>query len=263
MLRGLDKKRLNTLKSVQHTEQQLLKPFFVSKTLKNKFMKLPFDPVKNGWHFPENSIAGAMGVKRSNGLCGGMSLAAVNYFRYGMNIPAINSSDLKNAPNRTGTVQINSHTHPVLDFILYSQFAVFESLNIINQKAVLPFPNTPECHHLNSIDNEFPKIKKAIDNGCFVKLGLRSLKEDYQGYHQTLVYGYDDKNYTLYMYDSNNPNEEVIAKSNGYRLVFSNGMQYSSYYLLMTLNPAIKSDLNAYDSSKNHIYNFAVKPPMA
>ena len=226
-------------------------------------MKLPFDPVKNGWQVPVNIVADAMGVKRSNGLCGGMSLAAVNYFRYGMNIPAINSSDLKNNSNKTGFVQKNNATHPVLDFILYSQFAVFENPDIIKQKAVLPFSNTPECHHLNSIDTEFPKIKKAIDNGCFVMLGLRSLKEDYQGYHQTLVYGYDDKNYTLFMYDSNNPNEEVVVKSNGYRLVFSNGKEYCSYYLLMTLNPAIKSELNAYDSSKNHVYNFSVKPPMA
>ncbi len=58
-------------------------------------MKLSFDPVKNGWHFPVNDIADVMGVKRSNGLCGGLSLSAVNYFRYGMNIPAINWNDVK------------------------------------------------------------------------------------------------------------------------------------------------------------------------
>lgn len=212
-------------------------------------MKLPFDPMKHGWHFPANMIAGAMGVKRMDGLCGGMSLSAVNYFRYGMSIPAVNTHDLKK-------------TNPVSDFILYSQFAVFENPNIIKQKAALVFPDTEENHYRSSVDEEFPKIKKALDEDCFVMLGLRS-KENFKACHQTLVYGYDDKNHALYMYDSENPNEETVVKSNGYRLIFSNGKQYCSYFLLMILNPAIKSDLNTYDFSKNQVYNFSVKPPQA
>jgi len=225
-------------------------------------MKLSFDPVKNGWHFPANIVADAIGVKRSDGLCGGMSLSAVNYFRYGMNIPAINTSDIKKVGKDASLVQRNDNANHVLDFILYSQFAVFESPSVIKQKTIACFPNNIDSHHLDSVDNEFPKIKKALDNGCFVILGLRSLKENYRSFHQTLVYGYDDKNHTLYMYDSNYPNEEVIVKSNGYRLVFSNGCAYCSYYILMTLNPAIRSDLNAYDISKNQAYNFSVKPPV-
>ena len=230
-------------------------------------MKLSFDPVKHGWHFPANVIANAMGVKRSNGLCGGLSLSAVNYFRYGMNIPAINWNDFKKVSTSN---EKNSKLHsdsnnikPVFNFILNSQFAVFESPNILKQKETLLFPNTEENHHLTSIDDEFPKIKKALENGYFVLLGLRSMKEDYKAYHQILVYGYDDINYTLYAYDSDNPDEEVIIKSNGYRLLFSNGKEYSSYYLLMTLNPNTRDGLNTYDSSKNQVYNFSVKPPMA
>jgi hypothetical protein len=230
-------------------------------------MKLPFDPVKNGWHFPANVIADAMGVKRNHGLCGGLSLSAVNYYRYGMNIPAINYSDIKKV-NKTKEINPQfshetSNVKPVFNFILYSQFAVFESLNILKQKPTLLFPNTQENHHLTSIHDEFPKIKKAIDDGCFVILGLRSLKGDYEACHQTLVYGYDEKNYTLYMYDGDNPNEEVIVKSNGYRLLFSSGQECSSYYLLMTLNPNIRTGLDTYDSSKNQVYNFCVKPPEA
>jgi hypothetical protein len=230
-------------------------------------MKLPFDPVKHGWHFPANAIADAMGVKRNHGLCGGLSLSAVNYYRYGMNIPAINYSDIKKG-NKTKEMNAefsdeNSNVKPVFNFILYSQFAVFESLNILKQKPTLLFSNTEENHHFASIHDEFPKIKKALDNGCFVILGLRSMKEDYEVCHQTLVYGYDDNNSTLYMYDSDNPNEEVIVKSNGYRLLFSNGEECNSYYLLMTLDPNIQSGLNTYDSSKNQVYNFSVKPPEA
>ena len=190
-----------------------------------------------------------MGVKIADGLCGGLSLSAVNYFRYGMSIPLVNMYDLKK-------------TNPVSDFILYSQFAVFESPNIIKQKAALLFPNTEENHYHSSVDEEFPKIKKALDDGYFVMLGLRS-KENFKACHQTLVYGYDDKNYTLCMYDSENPNEETIVNGNGYRLIFSNGKQYLSYFLLMVLNPAAKSNLRAYDSSKNQVYNFSVRPPEA
>lgn len=218
-------------------------------------MKLSFDPVKNGWHFPAADIAEAMGVKRSNGLCGGMSLSAVNYFRYGMHIPALNVSDLKKPAKLSGS--------PVLDFILHSQFAVFESPAILQHKTDDIFLNNTERHHLDSINNEFPKIKKALDEGCFVILGLRSFNQEYKACQQTLVYGYNDKDYTLYMYDSNNPNEEVMVKSNGNRLVFSNGERYCSYYRMMVLNPAIHSDLNTYDPLKNLACNFSVKPPQA
>lgn len=222
-------------------------------------MKLSFDPVKNGWHFPAADIAEAMGVKRSNGLCGGMSLSAVNYFRYGMNIPALTVSDF----TKTGKIAEAPAKNPVLDFILYSQFAVFESPAILKHKTEDIFLNNTESHHLDSVDNEFPKIKKALDEGCFVILGLRSLNQGYKACQQTLVYGYDDRNYTLYMYDSNNPNEEVMVKSNGNRLVFSNGEKYCSYYMLMALNPSIHSDLNTYDPLKNLACNFSVKPPQA
>ena len=194
-------------------------------------------------------IAGVMGVKRTDGLCGGMSLSAVNYFRYGMNIPSINMDDLKKK-------------NTVSDFILYSQFAVFESPNILKQKATLFFPGTIENHYHSSVNEEFPKTKKALDDGCFVLLGLRST-ETFKACHQTLVYGYDDRDDTLYMYDSENPNEEIIVKSNGYRLIFSHGQQYCSYFVLMVLNPDVKSDLNAYDISKNQVYNFSVRPPEA
>jgi len=66
-------------------------------TIKIKLMKLAFDPVKHGWHFSTNIIADAMGVKRNNGLSGGMSLAAVNYFRYGLDIPPIGYYEFKKA----------------------------------------------------------------------------------------------------------------------------------------------------------------------
>jgi len=229
-------------------------------------MKLSFDPIKNGWHFPTDAIADAMGVKRSNGLCGGLSLSAVNYYRYGMNIPAINQNDFQKAgKNREKNLEIPAGTtdiKPVFNFILNSQFAVFESPNILKQKTGFFSPNTEENHHLTSIADEFPKIKKALNNGHFVMIGLRSIKKDYKAGHQILVYGYDDTNHTLYAYDSDTPDEEIIIKSNGYRLLFSNGKAYNSYYLLMTLNPNIRSGLNSYDSSKNQVNNFSVKPPI-
>jgi hypothetical protein len=230
-------------------------------------MKLSFDPAKNGWHFPANIIAEAMGVKRSNGLCGGMSLAAVNYLRYNINIPAINSNDFKQACKMPGKnvclPEDGNIINTVLNFIVYSQFAVFESPNMLKQKTPILFPDTKENHHFTSINDEFPKIKNALDSGYFVVLGLRSIKKDHEAPHQTLVYGYDENNYTLYMYDGNNPDEEITVKSNGYRLIFSNGKEYSSYYLLMALDPNVRSGLDTYESSKNHLYNFSVKPPAA
>lgn len=182
-----------------------------------------------------------------------MLLAAINYYRYNMLIPEVDFSNSK----------INNvYNTAILNYILHSQFAVFESGNILKQKA-LSYTSSAEVHCLSSVKEEFPFIKKALDNGSFVLLGLRPLQNFNKALHQVLAYGYDDANHTLYVYDSDNPNEEVIIKDNGHRLLFSNGKQYLSYYLLMSLIPGFCSGQKIYDSTKNLLNNYSIKPPQA
>ncbi len=150
--------------------------------------------------------------------------------------------------------------HPVFDFIFHSQLATFESKNIYKQIVVKGFTNE---EHYNWSINEFPQIKNIIDNGCFVIIGLR----DSGLGHQTLVYGYDDTDCTLYMYDSNHPDEEVRVIGDGQRLQFSgagnplNYNQYYSYYLQMELDPNIRSAFTTYDIFRDSQNNFSVRPP--
>jgi hypothetical protein len=231
-------------------------------------MKLPFIPSQHGWHFPNNISTDFAGIFRTYGLCGGMSLSTFNYYRHGLPIPSLRWEDIpafaKVATNQGEMISVPTDrpgfAHPVFDFILHSQIATFESPNIPKQ-IVFPGFDTDENHYKWSINDEFPQIKKAIDEGCFVILGLRSpVAGDLLG-HQTLVYGYDDENYTLYMYDSNHPDREITVIGNGQRLQFSGNNQYRSYYLQIMLNPAIRSNYTTYDVFRNAQENFSVRPP--
>jgi len=87
-------------------------------------MKFTFDPVVHDWHLLTNGIAEAMGVKRNDGLCGGMSLAAVNYCRYGLHILSAGRNEFEKAnraDKNTGLSARGDNLKPVFNFIFNSQ----------------------------------------------------------------------------------------------------------------------------------------------
>ena len=234
--------------------------------------RLPFNPARNGWHFPNSISTDVVGLFRTEGLCGGMCLSAFNYYRYGLPIPALRREDLRgfafvNPGDRTLiSVPTNDpgRPHPVFDFILHSQLATFQSPNIVKQMVAFPWDDTEQNHYRWSMQDEFPQIKRAIDNNQFVILGLRSPEKGNLLGHQTLVYGYDDNRSTLFMYDPNHPDEEVRVFGNGTRLEFAGpGLgysQYRSYYVQIILDPKKRTNHTTYDILRNNVDNFSVKP---
>ncbi len=229
--------------------------------------RLPFNSAQHGWHFKNNVSTDIASLFRTYGLCGGMSLSALNYYRHGLPIPSLRWNDIPafGKVNTATGEMVNVPTsnpglaHPVFDFIFHSQLATFESKNIYKQ-IVAKWLDTNENHYNWSVNDEYPQIKNAIDNGCFVIIGLR----DSGLGHQTLVYGYDDTNSTLYMYDCNHPDEEVMVTGNGQALQFSGPSsgynQYKSYYLQLTLDPNIRSAFTTYDVLRDSQNNFSVRP---
>lgn len=237
--------------------------------------KLIFRPAQNGWHFNNNfntpiqTIFGAIPFK---GLCGGMCLAAVNYLRYQMPIPHHQWADLNLQPEENGEKIIDitnpGQHYPMLGYIFHSQMAIHASLIILNQ-FVFPWDDTDENHVRWSIQDEFPRIKQAIDNDDYAIIGLRNPnKGDVMG-HQVLVYGYDDNKNTLNIYDPNHCDQECICYLDNGRLRFckinADGSespieQYRSYYLQLVLDPAIRSEYTTYDVLRNASTNYAVKP---
>src|SRR5436305_4324314 len=126
--------------------------------------KLPFIPAQHGWHFRNDISTDIAAVIRTYGLCGGMSLSALNYYRHGLPIPSLRWEDIP-AFGKVNTVNgemINVPTsnpglaHPVFDFIFHSQLATFESKNIVKQ--IVPWKNTDPRHYQTSVDIEFPQI---------------------------------------------------------------------------------------------------------
>ncbi len=235
--------------------------------------RLSFNPAIHGWHFSNKITSDIAGPIRTYGLCGGMALSAFNYFRHNIPIPSLHEetlpefafADIPSSGRMINVPVFNpGFPHPVFDFIYHSQMATFESGNIQKQ-LVLPANDTNQEHYRSSVQVEFPLIKNAIDNGRYVILGLRSpTPGDLLSGHQTLVYGYDDHNHTLFMYDSNHPDKEVIVTGNGTSLAFSstgeNCTQYKSYYLQMVLDPAFQSTFTTYDILRNQRDNFSVRP---
>lgn len=231
-------------------------------------VRLPFEVNRHGWKFP-NRISSQVAFFRTNGLCGGMALSAINYYRYGMPIPSLTYEQIPQFAKVVidGQEVINvpatnpGFPHPVFEYIFHSQLATFQSGNIHLQVVI---DNRDENHYRWSVENEFPKIKRALDGGCFIILGLRSpnVGDVFCG-HQTLVYGYNDTNCTLYTYDSNYPNQEITVKAEGGRLVFSGAdhcTQYKSYYVQLEIDPRIRTNDTSYDFFRNAQTNFSVKP---
>jgi len=244
--------------------------------------RLAFIPKVHGWHFRNDISTQVAGPIRTYGLCGGMCLSALNYFRYGIKIPALNWDQIpaRSKVNVDGIDYIHvplnnpSEAHPVFDYILHSQIATFQTSNIAKQFVFFTHDND-EQHFAWSVNDEFPLIKRAIDNNNYVIIGLRNaVKGDIMG-HQCLVYGYNDENKTLMMYDPNNPDEECCVFVNGRRLEFgkrdargvyhryNNGNQYRSYYYLLELDPNRTTAETTYDFFRNKRDNFAVRPTYA
>jgi hypothetical protein len=236
---------------------------------------LDFHPQKHGWHFA-NDLSTDAGI-RTYGLCGGMCLSALNYYRHNIPIPKLKFEDVADSHKITvnGRKLINvplvnpGAPHPVFSFIFHSQMASYQTSNMAKQFVIF-WDDHDENHYKWSIKDEFPHIKKSIDKGCFVMLGLRNPnKGDLMG-HQCLVYGYDDNASRLYMYDPNFPDKECIAIDGGNKIEFyvlntdgskySYGYNYRSYYFLMELEPNRTSQFENYDFFRNKSDNFAVKP---
>lgn len=123
---------------------------------------LSFNPATHGWHFKNNISTDFIGLFRTYGLCGGMSLSAFNYFRYGLPIPALTWDQITaygfvDPPQRQWiNVPVGNPglAHPVFDFIFHSQVATFESGNIQKQFVVWPWDDTDENHYRWSVQDE-------------------------------------------------------------------------------------------------------------
>lgn len=219
--------------------------------------RLGFNPAIHGFHFSNRFVS--TGPINTAGLCGGMCLAAFNYYRYNVAVPYYTDSDVNFTVMYDLGLSTAPGTNPVVDYIFHSQIATFE------HSAIPWFFGSPLAN--TDYNVEFENVKRVIDNNKCVILGLKG----WNGHasHQVLCYGYDTNGKKLFVYDPNRPNVEttITAGQTGadYHLVvnspgFPTCVDYKFAFLTIELDQNIRSNRTSYDIFTNTGDNFSVRP---
>ena len=207
--------------------------------------KLDFNPQRDGFHF-RNDFINFPQTLHTYGLCGGMALSVFNYWRNKVPIPTHDNTGNYWPGEVVRTERVNQGVPPqgsaLWQYIFNLQLSSYPSYS---RTFVFPGFDTDENHFNWSLNDEYPRIVRAINEGKFVLLGLRNAHAgDLMG-HQVLVYGYDKSNNRIFIYDSNFPDEEIHidldARTRSLIHRHANddttGMHYRSYFVCLELNP--------------------------
>src|SRR4028118_1718429 len=95
--------------------------------------RLAFHPSTHGFHFTNQFRStiyfNGSEVARTDGLCGGMVLAAFNYFRYNMPIPNLRDDQIDFNVNLHLSLSAKSNRTPLVDYLVESQMATFTNVS--------------------------------------------------------------------------------------------------------------------------------------
>ncbi len=187
-----------------------------------------FRPSQNGLHFPNDfpdvnyefelfSGASIRVGSASNGMCGGMVFTVRDLFEAGLPPP------LSEDPPGEDSLLFQYLCHRLLDSFNLPN-GPLRYLELMNPS--LPDHETwlsgwwsplPHGRAWIMIKDEWPTIKKDLDNGILCPMGLIQVKTTdptMLGHnHQVLAYGYDldgDENLSLHLYDPNHPLDDNV-----------------------------------------------------
>ena len=176
-----------------------------------------FRPRRHGFHFANNFVNQVMPLPDGQsvttaGRCGGMAYAALDYYHANRPVPIHRPADFP------GDVPEDGST--LGDYIygrLFDSFAQWSAHKYVAW-TVLPDEQTWYSNGVTRMtrEEEFPKLKQAIDAGRPVVLGLIRAREleNIGGHHQVVAYGYDQtgSGFEVYVYDNNAPNREITIR---------------------------------------------------
>ena len=221
-------------------------------------VRLSFRPENNGFHFVNSFTTEVPGVMKTDGLCGGMVLAAFNFFRFHVPIPALTDKDIDYHVTFNPVTFSTSGTTPLIDYIFHSEIATYTNVSAFSFFGL----QDP------SIKDEFDKAKARIDRGEYVMLGLKMRKGVGGLGHQVLCYGYNANPKELYIYDPNLPDQEIrICIEDPMVLKDVSGAIVSDHYKVFFEEQELFinriSDRTTYNLGDNIIrnLNYAVMPP--
>lgn len=179
--------------------------------------KTAFTPAQNGYHFANyfiNVIADVPGVGKlqTGGRCGGMAFSALDLFFFNLKPPAFTSADF--APGN-----VPPDDHPLAKYIYQRQLDSFFTLTATKFVLWSLAPDGPNFFskgvRRRTREDEFQKLKQAIDKGTPVTLGLIVARDlNNLGHnHQVVACGYDvdsaSGKFIVHLYDVNWPNLEI------------------------------------------------------
>jgi len=183
--------------------------------------RVDFSPAKHGFQFANyfvNQIADVPGIGKlqTAGRCGGMSYCALDHYMARQPLPAFKASDF-------GDKGVPPDGHPLADYIYQRQLDSFLTLSAVK---FITWSLSPDAGNFlvrgvtrRTKEEEFKKLREAIDRGVPVPLGLivaRDLSALGQN-HQVVAYGYEfdekTKHMTVYIYDVNWPGQEITLTS--------------------------------------------------
>lgn len=223
----------------------------------SQIRRIGFNPARHSFHFANRFVS--TGPINTAGLCGGMCLAAFNYYRYNVEIPHYTDSDINFTVMYDLGLSTAPGTNPVVDYIFHSQIATFE------HSAIPWFFGSPLAN--TDYNVEFENVKRVIDSNRAVILGLKG----WNGHasHQVLCYGYNTNGKKLFVYDPNRPDIEttITAGQTGpdYHLILNSPgyptcVDYKFAFLTIELDQNIRSNRTSYNIFTNPGDNFSVRP---
>jgi hypothetical protein len=151
-----------------------------------------FDPAMHGFHFDNrfvNVVVSLPGVPklRTNGRCGGMAYAALDYYSLHRAAPTFKPSPPARVP---------PDGHPLAEYLLRRQVESFTNDSALRFLSWTVFPDgsLPFAKGVRRwTAEEIPGLKASIDDGDPVVIGLigaRSLSDVGRRNHQAVAFGY-------------------------------------------------------------------------
>ena len=169
-----------------------------------------FLPLKHGFHF-SNRFKDKIRVSKffnieTKGRCGGMAFSALDYYYSKLPIPKLRSEDLVHGLPKEGSLLERHIFQRQVDSLLTLTSYKFLLWTLYPDKVLIA----------KSMKNEFKKIRRSIDCGKPISIGLieASKLKDIGKNHQVVAYGYDynpkKKEFIIHLYDSNSPDREIM-----------------------------------------------------
>ncbi len=177
-----------------------------------------FDPAVHGFNFGNrfrNNFISEFDI-RTGGLCGGMVWAALDYWRAG-----------KEIPQQTYLPTEGS----VLQSYIYNRQVISLTSNLDRWGELTINPGGERNNEYwrwgmeGKPGGQLDLLKRSIDAGRPVPLGLLGCNEDCNDHHQVLAIGYDAGRYKgdlgryqtdlrIFLYDPNQPGKKVVMRTN-------------------------------------------------